>query len=166
MQRLDKIAFSAFFADPNFQNTALQTCIQRLHKLFDRVTQIYPASSGVQNVLDPNAWAEAVFKLKQRLMISPREYRVHFCPPGAAFDPTWMEAEDQYGDAVQPERAKSMRVRITLFPALLELDPKEFQEGQSVEAALIKNKNFLPLWQDEQVFDAKTVVSKAVVFVT
>lgn len=114
---------------------------------------------------DPKAWAEAVLTLKQRLMISPHDYRVHFCHPEEPFDPSWMTAENEEGDIVPPAQVMSMTVRICLFPALLELEPEEFQEEQPTDAALIKNKRFIPSWDDRQAFDAKKVVAKAVVLV-
>ncbi|KAF2853308.1 hypothetical protein T440DRAFT_549042 [Plenodomus tracheiphilus IPT5] len=165
VQRLDKIAFSSFFADKNFQTTTLRTVTEKFLKRFDMIKQVCPAAPGIESVRGSSDWAEGLLKLKQRLMISPHDYRVHFCHPGVPFDATWMVAEDYQGEPVHPDEIGSMKVRICLFPALVEQDPKDFEASQTLEDALIKNKNFLPSWQDRKAFDAKRVVGKATVFV-
>ncbi|KAI8935380.1 hypothetical protein NX059_007963 [Plenodomus lindquistii] len=166
VQRLDKIAFSSFFAKESFQKTTLLTVIEKLIKRLIVVKQACPDAPGIEYVRRKTEWAEGIFVLKQLLMISPYDYRVHFCRPGTPFDPSWMIAEDFEGEIVRPEKLGSMMVRMCLSPALVQQDPREFKEGQPMEDALIMNKNFFPSWQDRKTFDAKKVIGKATVLVT
>lgn len=105
----------------------------------------------------------AATKLKQTLMISPMDYRIHYCMPGTPFDPTWMQAED---DELFPVGdAKGKVVRTCLFPALFEQDPEPFGTDPSVADILVSNKKLFPSHAEKKARDPKGVIAKAVVLV-
>ncbi|CBY00363.1 predicted protein [Plenodomus lingam JN3] len=165
VQRLDKVAFSAFFATEHYKTTTFPIVVKSFLKHFDIITKVCPGALGLNNTGNPSHWAAEVLKLKQRLMISPHDYRVYFCHPGIPFDREWMKAENLEGETLKPEEVGTRKVRLCLFPALVEQDAEEFDEGQRMEDALFKNKKFLPSWEDRSKFDVKRVRGKAAVLV-
>lgn len=164
VQRIDKLGFSLLFADPDFHKT-YQGVTAKLIERFDTFKLAYPSAPGIKGLDEPTTWAEEALQLKQRLMISPKDYRIHFCLPGTQFDPTWMTAEDAKGFDIKGAEVTGKPILSCLFPALVEQNPKAFAKGAEIADALIKNKKFFPTWQEKQGLDPKTVVSKAVVLV-
>lgn len=167
VQRFDKLGFSQLFADPNFHTSDLLGITTKLIKRFvSAVKSAYPSAPGIEGLDEPATWVEGALKLKQRLMISPKEYRIHFCLPATPFDPTWMMAEDPQGFTVKDAEAKGKKIFICLSPALAEQQPNAFEQSAEIADALIKNKRFFPTWPEKHGFEPKSVVSKAVVLVT
>lgn len=166
VQRLDKVGFSLLFADESFRKTYQQPAVSKLIKRFSNAIRVaYPSAPSLKGLDDADAWAEKAFKLKQRLMLSPKDYRIHFCLPGTPFDPTWMTAENDHGLTPTAADTKGKTIRVCLFPALVEQDSKAFGKDAVISDALVKNKNFFPTWQEKQALDPKSVISKAVVLV-
>ncbi|CAO2655818.1 Nn.00g046210.m01.CDS01 [Neocucurbitaria sp. VM-36] len=166
VQRIDKLGFSQLFADPDFHKAHLEVIAAKLIARFsETVTQAYPSAPGVGAIDESTDWVEGALKLKQRLMISPKEYRIHFCLPATPFDPTWMTAEDAKGIPVNAAQAKGKTISTCLFPALVEQNPKGYEKRAEIADVLIENKKFFPTWQEKHGLDPKTVISKAVVLV-
>ena len=115
--------------------------LQNLNKALDIA---WPAVPGFQKLNDPKGWLKSAVKLRQTLMISPREYRIRYVFPGTLFDQTWMKAEDGEGFPVADRDAEGVPIVICLFPALVEQGATTFKKDAAVNAALIKNKRFLP----------------------
>lgn len=99
-------------------------------------------------------------------MISHNEYRIHYCRPGSLFDSSWMRAEDIDGFSLTDAEAQTMRVGVCLFPALAELEPKIFGDKPVLAELLVKSKVFFPSSAENQKFDPKKVIGKAVVLVS
>jgi hypothetical protein len=100
------------------------------------------------------------------LMISPKDYRIHYCLPGSSFEPSWMRAEDLDGFPLTDTEAQNKRVRVCFFPALAELEPSEFNDKTVLAEVLVKDKLFFPNSVEKQSFDPKKVIAKAVVLVS
>ena len=153
------------FEDERFHNTEMKIGAQNLlNRLALSLKQAWPDAPGFAPLNDPQDWAEKGIKLKQALMISPRDYRIHYCMPGSPYDPAWMEAEDAEGFPVVD--AQSRRVVTCLFPALTEQDPSPFGENPILDEILVVNKKFFPTFAEKQALDPKMVICKAVVLVS
>lgn len=71
------------------------------------VTRLFRASSGFSSLSDPREWSQNAVKLKMALMISPNEYRIHYCKPGTLFDLSWMRVEDIDGISLTDAEAQN-----------------------------------------------------------
>lgn len=126
------------------------------------LSEMCPGAPGFHGLASSRDWLRKAIKLRQDLMLSPQEYRVHFCQPAAAFDPTWMKAVDIYDCPVPDfEMPQHPKVLTCMFPALVEEKAPALTEMPDVSEILIMNKKFLPDYLAE--FDPKMVVCKAAV---
>jgi hypothetical protein len=123
-----------------------------------------PNAPGLDPKYGPGEWLKNALKFKHSLLLSPKDYRVHFCLPGTPFDASWMVPEDVFGIPLLKENeTNGKRVVMCLFPALVEIEASPFGEHVEVEEVLISNKRFFPTAAERRAFDPKTVVSKACV---
>jgi hypothetical protein len=171
VQHLDKLGLKLLFASEDFNKSNMRIRAEKLIDMTNKaLKRAWPSSPGIhENGRVPEDWAERSLKIKQELMISPMDYRLHFCRPGTTFNPDWMRAEDSGNWKVTDANAASKKVVCCLFPALVEQDPEPFKMGTQVEALLARNKKFFPSFQEkqnlEQNLDPKRVISKACVIV-
>jgi hypothetical protein len=150
--------------DDEAQKNRFNKQINKLHhNLLTALSSCCPSAPGLDPENNPRSWLEDASKLKQTLLLSPKDYRIHFCLPGTPFDPSWMKPEDVYGIPLKDFETAGKRVTTCLFPALVELEPAPFGENTTVEDLLVSNKRFFPTQQERKAFDPKTVVSKAFV---
>jgi hypothetical protein len=134
------------------------------HNLLEALRISRPSAPGCDPEYDPHQWLKDALKFKHSLLLSPKDYRVHFCLPGTPYDESWMAAEDVFGIPFHKEaETEGKRVVMCLFPALVEIEAVPFGEHVEVEEVLISNKRFFPTAAERRAFDPKTVVSKACV---
>jgi hypothetical protein len=133
------------------------------HNLLTALGINRPDAPGLDPKYRPDEWLKDALKFKHSLLLSPKDYRVHFCLPGTPFDASWMAPEDVFGITLQPRETAGKRVVMCLFPALVEIEQAPFGEHVEVEEVLISNKRFFPTPAERRAFDPKTVVSKACV---
>lgn len=119
----------------------------------------------VDKIGKPKQWSEDAIQLKQSLMISPKDYGIHFCKPSTLFDASWMQAEDFDSCRVSDEHAEGKKILTCLFPALVQMDPDPFTEDTTCEEILTRNKKFAQTMQFKGNFDPRTVLCKAAVLV-
>jgi hypothetical protein len=167
VQHFDKLSMKLLFEDEHFRGSQLKPRAERLLDLLElSLKKAWPHAPEFRELNDPEEWAEAAVKLKQTLMISPGEYRIHYCMPGSLFDPAWMQAEDVEGFPLTDTQARTKKVIICLFPALAEHKPSAFGENPALSDVLVMNKTFFPTWSEKQGLDTKKVLSKVVVLIT
>jgi hypothetical protein len=128
------------------------------------LAQTCPSAPGFHE-RDPLDWAKAALKLKQVLMISPKDYRVRFPFPGTDFDPTWIKAKEFDTFPLEDKKASGKKVACCLFPALFEKDPEPFKQNVTVEEILTSNKGFFPSFEEKKTLDPKRVIGKPAVLV-
>jgi hypothetical protein len=167
VQYLDKLGLKLLFENEDFKKSSMRTRAEKLIEIINKTFKCaWSSAPGVnKNGGSPEDWAHKSLKIKQDLMISPMDYRLHFCRPGTTFNPDWMRAEDSGNWKVSDADAASKKVVCCLFPALVEQDPEPFEMGIQVEALLARNKKFFPSFQERQNLDPKRVISKACVLV-
>jgi hypothetical protein len=99
------------------------------------------------------------FRLK--LMISTVDYGFVYCQPGAQYDSTWMEAEDEDGRPLKADVCNAKKIRLCLFPGVVQhqkdLDPDD------ITAVFACNKRFSFGLNVGEVIDPEAILSKAVV---
>lgn len=160
----------AVFTSKQFLQGAFHTRAQKLlGRLVGMLKGLMPNASryvGFAGLKDIEEWIKAAVKLKQTLMISPQDYRIHFCPVGKPFDSTWMKAEDKEGLPVNDAQAKDRTVAACFFPALIEKKPVAFPKDVKLEDILVTNKVFLPSVDEIEALNPIMVVAKATVLVT
>jgi hypothetical protein len=148
------------------QNNRLAKQVSSLeHNLLAALRISRPSAPGLDRKYGrPREWLQYALKLKHSLLLSPKDYRVHFCLPGTPFDASWMVPEDVFGiPFLKENETNGKRVVMCLFPALVEIEAAPFGEHVEVEEVLISNKRFFPTAAERRAFDPKTVVSKACV---
>ncbi|KAF1911302.1 hypothetical protein BDU57DRAFT_524348 [Ampelomyces quisqualis] len=166
VQHLDKLGVKLLFADEKFQENELRPRAKKLLDLVERaLKEASPNAPGFRGLNDPREWSENAVKLKQTLMISPKDYRIHYCIPDSRFESLWMQAEDAEGLSLTDAEAKDKLVSACLFPALAELEPKKFGEKPVLAEVLVSNKVFFPSSVEKQNFDPNKIIAKAVVLV-
>jgi len=97
-------------------------------------------------------------------MLSPKEYRIFYVPPGTVFDSSWMKAEDAECYAVSDAHSMLKKVKVCLFPALAEQPSSALSPEAGIQDALVRNKCFFPSAEERASFDPVNIISKAVVF--
>jgi hypothetical protein len=176
VQHLDGVATKLLFENDGSKNTAVP---KRKSILFKNVSKVlkdtFPAADGFGDEERGNHWLIHAVELKQKLMISNRDYRVHTCRPGTKFDPSWMEAEDVWGCSVKDQQAEGIDVVQCTLPALVQQELEPLARDAPVAAALACNKKFYPSRKEKKAFDPATfdprarapnkVISKAVALV-
>ncbi|KAH7396895.1 hypothetical protein DE146DRAFT_756583 [Phaeosphaeria sp. MPI-PUGE-AT-0046c] len=161
VQHLDKVSMKALFDDEHFQNSQLK---DRAYKLATSVEwalkKTWPGAPGFDESGSPQRWAKEALQFKQALMIDRDEYRIHYCMPGARFDPSWMQAEDNEGFPVQDAKAEGQKVATCLFPALSRLEAPRLPEDptlDTLDSLLVVNKRFFPSFKEKQEFGPEKV---------
>jgi hypothetical protein len=165
VQHFDKFSSKLLFEHEKFiEGPVKQRAVKQLANIAFALKHAWPAAPGFARLNDPLGWVGAAVKLKQTLMISPMDYRVHYCMPGIPFDPAWMHAED--AELFEVKDPKGKMVLTCLFPALFEQEPQPFGTNPSVKEVLVSNKKFFPSYAEKKARDPKRVIAKAVVLVT
>lgn len=100
-------------------------------------------------------------------MISTKGYRIVFPIPETNFDSSWMQGEDDSHFGIQTSEGMSRRIRLCLFPALLQRSDGTLSDTNTTDItqALISHKSFFPSSGEIIVPSSDKVVSKAVVLV-
>jgi hypothetical protein len=103
--------------------------------------------------------------MKEEMMLSPMNYRIHYAAPGTPFDPAWMKVEDDGGSVVHLHHCEGKKVKLCLQPALVERQVDSLSSDAPIADALIKNKRFIPSPEEKTSFkpvdDHTVMVAKA-----
>jgi hypothetical protein len=154
------------FENEKFKKSLLRRRAEKLLAgLESSLDQAWPGAPGFLALNSPQDWAESAVKLKQTLMISAAEFRIHYCMPGSSFNTTLMQAEDVDGFPVADTDAQGKVVVICLFPALITHNAPPFGVNPALVDVLVNNKTFFPTMAEKQALDTREVISKAVVLV-
>ncbi|KAJ4312994.1 hypothetical protein N0V94_007163 [Neodidymelliopsis sp. IMI 364377] len=165
VQHLDKVATKLLFEDPNFQAVKFNHRVSAFQTRFAQAKNIICAPSRIAARMKPEEFAADAVRLKQRLLLSPKEYRIHFVRPGTVFDAHYMQAYDDSNDVVSDVEAAGRKVALCVFPALVCREPDDVRVGAGVESALCKNKRFFPTFMEKTESAPVGGLSKAVVLV-
>jgi hypothetical protein len=157
------ISTKLFFEDSILQEAAIKPrATQLLENLSKAVKTVCPSAPGFQLVDDLQDWAETMLNLRRTLMLSDKDYRIHFpCPsPDRNFDPNWMEAITADGCPFKKPNAGALRVRLCLFPAIAKYDAQPLKEDASVEDALTSNRKFFASFEELDI-QSRSCIAKA-----
>ena len=150
--------------DDETQKSKLTTQLTTLHhNLLTALSTTLPSAPGLDPANAPHAWLTEASNLKRTLLLSPKDYRIHFPLPDTAFDPSWMKPEDVHGIPLKDAETVGKRVVMCIFPALVQIEAGPFVENVKVEELLVVNKRFFPTPAERKAFEPRTVVSKAFV---
>ncbi len=167
VSRYFKRATQHLFMDPEFKRTELTPRISELAARLTTYQQNHCKPPDIPLPRTPEAYAAYVIEWKQTLLLSPKEYKIHFACPGATFDARWMIAMDAENFELPIEKVEGKKVACCLFPALVSGD-KEEKEGEKMEDVLVRNKKFFPSYGEMNQRDEgweEGRVSKATVLV-
>ncbi|KAF2178403.1 hypothetical protein K469DRAFT_754680 [Zopfia rhizophila CBS 207.26] len=107
---------------------------------------------------------ERAFKLKTDLLMSSLGYEVKCFKVGVSFDSTYMEAEDESGCSRTVSPLSWMKVKLCLFPALIQYEPKKLSATEDdLTSALVSQKTLFP--SPDVGKDNENVIKKAIVLV-
>jgi hypothetical protein len=124
--------------------------------LHDRLEQAFasavPAGRGMERRLGHDQWYDDFVHMKEEMMLSPMNYRIHYAPPGTPFDPAWMQVEDDGGSVVHLHHCEGKKVKLCLQPALVERQVDSLSSDAPIADALIKNKRFIPSPEEKKSF--------------
>jgi hypothetical protein len=163
--RIDKAIAQALFDNPDEQCRTIQPRVRELLNNFSEVTKSICRPHDTPCSMTPEEMATESLKLKLSLMLSPKDYRIHYFQPGARFDPTWMKARNEKNQQVEVNKATDQIITLCLFPALLVQDAQPFADDARIEDVLAKNKKFFAASDEPKSFDPKQCVAKAIVLV-
>ncbi|KAF9700554.1 hypothetical protein EKO04_001480 [Ascochyta lentis] len=154
VQRFDKIALQMLFEDDTIKHTLTERRLQKVAQDFTSIAKevLPPAKKRGPRSKNPEIWAAKAIEFKKTLLLSPKDYRIHFVEPGMQFDATWMQAVDARNLPISNEEAEGKVVAICLFPALEQRHPQAFHDGSKVEHALAENKRFFPTFVEKETF--------------
>ncbi|KAL1651776.1 hypothetical protein SLS61_005147 [Didymella pomorum] len=140
VQQNDQLATKLLFEDPAFQAAEMKTKKET-----------------------PEKFTSEQIDLKTKLLLSPKDYRIHYVRPGAKFNASSMRAFNADNDAISDEKAAGNKVAFCKFPALMCQDAETIKEDSKIEHVLVKNKRFLPKFQESTTAAPNAQISKAVV---
>lgn len=103
-------------------------------------------------------------RLKQEMMLSPKEYRIHYAVRNVHFDKSWMMTEfgDQHMEETNAD-GSGARVKACLFPALAVQPMDELPQDAKIERVFTAYKRFFPEGEVERSFSPVNVIRKALV---
>jgi hypothetical protein len=163
--RMDKAIAQALFDCTDEQARIIEPRERELVKNFNEVTESICRPHDTPFSMTPEDMAKESLKLKLSLMVSPKDYRIHYCEPGTLYDPKWMKARNDKNLQVADHKAADKDIILCLFPALLAQDAQPFADDARIEDVLAKNKRFFAASDEPKSFDPKQCVAKAIVLV-
>ncbi|KAJ8110499.1 hypothetical protein OPT61_g6673 [Boeremia exigua] len=166
VQHADKLVAQEMFADADEKRTITQMRQKDLIRNLTLAAKLLlpsPHNLPDANVLQKLA-ADAL-SLKRALMLSPKDYRIHYCRPEVTFDLSWMQANSLEILDLEDRVVVGKPVALCLFPAVFAQEASPFDDGASIQDALVKNKRFFPSPSESKAFDPKHCITKATVLV-
>ncbi|KAJ4364796.1 hypothetical protein N0V95_000640 [Ascochyta clinopodiicola] len=148
VQHYDKVATQFLFKDPDFQTVHVSRRTSELKSRFETAKRKLWQPSNIPSSLSPSRFAKEVIAFKQKLLLSPKEYHIHFVRPGCNFQANRMQAYNATNEPVSDEKAAKKQVLLCLFPMLTCEEPRVMEGGAGVEDVLCKNKVFFPSFEE------------------
>ncbi|XPS69480.1 hypothetical protein M3J07_001739 [Ascochyta lentis] len=167
VQHYDKVATKLMFEEPDFQTVEVSRRTSEFKSRFEAAKKKLCQPSNIPSSLSPSRFSKEAIKFKQKLLLSPKEYRIHFVRPGYRFQASRMQAYDETNEPVLDAKATGKKVLLCLFPMLTCEGPQPTKEDARIEDVLCKNKKFFPTFKESmQVPSPELQLSKAVVLVS
>ena len=141
-------ASKLLFEDQNFQDVEVKQRIAVFESGVQKVKEERCQESDFPSTKSPSEFAKDVFKFKQSLLISQKEYRIHYVRPGVPFDPRWMQAYDTDHFPISDKEITGGKVLLCLFPVLTCGDAKPMTDETEMSDVLVKNKRFFPKFDE------------------
>lgn len=163
VQQNDQLATKLLFEDPAFQAAEMKTKKETVKLMFGKMEKKGCAPSRTPRSMKPEKFTSEQIDLKTKLLLSPKDYRIHYVRPGAKFNASSMRAFNADNDAISDEKAAGNKVAFCKFPALMCQDAETIKEDSKIEHVLVKNKRFLPKFQESTTPAPNAQISKAVV---
>ena len=95
------------------------------------------------------------------MLISTKEYRIHYVQPGVPYDSRWMQAYGTDNFPISDKDITGGKLLLCLFPALTCGDAKPMTDETEMWDVLVKNKRFFPKFSEG--VDLSAWISKAAV---
>ncbi|KAF3050450.1 hypothetical protein E8E11_009715 [Didymella keratinophila] len=163
VQQNDQLATKLLFEDPAFQTTEVKKQKGKIQSMFFKTEQKVCAPSKIPGSMKPEKFASELVDLKIKLLLSPKDYRIRYVGPGVNFNASTMRAFDVDNFPVSDAKAAGRKVAVCVFPALTCQDPQAITEGSKIDDVLVKNRRFLPTFQEISTAPPNVQLSKAVV---
>jgi len=163
VQQNDQLATKLLFEDPVFQAAEMKTRKETVKSMFGKLEKKVCAPSRIPRSMKPEKFASELIDLKTKLSLSPKDYRIHYVRPGAKFNASSMRAFNADNDPVSDEKAAGNKVAFCVFPALMCQDAEAITEDSKIGHVLVKNKRFLPTFQESTTPPSDMQLSKGVV---
>ncbi len=154
------------FVDVEEEQTTIRTRQQELKRnLTTAVQDFLPPPHVLPNIELAERLAVDAISLKQSLMLSPMDCRIHYCHPGVIFDPSWMQANNSENLEVGGDLVAGKPVTLCLFPALFAQEARPFDSQSRMEDAFVKNKRFFYTTKEPIDCNSGRCITKAIVLV-
>ena len=161
VRQFDMAAAKLLFEDRDFQDVEVKLRTAVFESGLQKVKEERCQERTLPIFKRPSDFAEEVFEFKRHLLISTKEYRIHYARPGVPYDPRWMQEYGTDNFPVPAEETKGGKVLLCLFPALTCGDAKPMTDETEMSDILVKNKRFFPNFGEE--IDHSVWVFKAAV---
>jgi len=113
-----RIGLKFQYNDKEHRNTKMKAEVDQLldtwlesWKVLRQCTEITPAMKGSTNLL------QDMVELRQKLVVSSKDYKIIWFLPGTKYDPNWMEIETATWQPVTDQPTGHSEVRMCLWPA-------------------------------------------------
>ncbi|KAF3037822.1 hypothetical protein E8E12_007224 [Didymella heteroderae] len=166
VQQYDRITAKLMFEDLDFQKVEFEPRTNGLSANIAMFRNRWCKKSNIPPSKRPEKFAREAVGFKQRLLLSPKHYRIHYVWPGTLFDPRYMQAYDRMNDPISDAKAATRKVTLCTFPALTCGKGKAVKEDAKIEDVLVKNKRFTPTLEESMDFKPDGQMSKATVLIS
>ncbi|KAJ4381669.1 hypothetical protein N0V86_003033 [Didymella sp. IMI 355093] len=166
VQQYDKTATKLMFEDPDFQKLETEPRAHGLSSNIELFKNKWCKKSNIPPSKRPGKFAGEVVKLKQRLLLSPKHYRIRYVRPGTLFDPHYMQAFDHANVPIPDAKAADRKVLLCTFPAFTCEEGKAVKEDAKIDDILIKNKRFASTLGESTESKPESRMSKATVLIS
>lgn len=165
VQKYDQVATKLLLEDSGFQVNVIKRQKAAVNSLFEGMKRKVCTPSTIPSSMRSDQFASELIDFKMRLLLSPKDYRIHYVKYRTAFNASMMRAFDQANNPVSDAEAAGKKVKLCVFPALVCQDPVAITDGTKIEDVLVKNKRFLPTFQESRPLPPNVQLSKAVVLI-
>lgn len=167
VRQYDKVAMKLLLENPDSKTVLVVRRTSEFEVRFETAKHNLCKPSKIPSSLSPSSFAKEVMDFKQKLLLSPKEYRIYYVRPGYEFNAKWMQAYDNTNEPVPDSKAEGKNIDLCVFPALACLKDEAIKEDGKIEDVLCKNKQFFPTLDDLMLgFSPVAKWSKAMVLVS
>ncbi|EAT85999.2 hypothetical protein SNOG_06168 [Parastagonospora nodorum SN15] len=155
-----RIGLKVQYEGEQYRNTEMKTEVTELSTTLQKSWEaLYPGTEITLAMMGCGQVLHGMIDLRQKLVVSSRDYKIIRFRPGTKYDPTWMEAEMAAWQPVVDQPTEDREVCMCLWPALVH-HPSDSKKRKSAT-----DNTFLHFMGKDSSFEGSdlVVIKRAVV---